>query len=179
MKQSSPKGLLLTALLLLICIASFAQSSKPSQPKYADMIGANPAAEADIKLVSDYLNAIIIDVDKATGMLAADYKGFGPGPDDSATIQQINESWKKSNSTQANRKTEFLPETFNVKSGDLGGHWVSTWGTYSFSQSGKDVKVPFQFTARVKNGRINRSVVYYDQLAIMKTLGFTVTPPAN
>jgi ketosteroid isomerase-like protein len=56
---------------------------------------------------------------------------------------------------------------------------VSTWGTYSFTENGKDVKVPFQFTARVKNGKINRSVVYYDQLAIMKTLGFTVTPPTK
>jgi ketosteroid isomerase-like protein len=179
MKKTCTTGLLLATLLLFIGTKSMAQSANAPQTKYKDMIGENPAADADIKLVGNYLNTIIDDVDKATAMLAAEYKGYGPGPDDSSTVIQVNESWKKGNSTQTNRKTEFLPETFNVKSGDLEGHWVSTWGTYSFTENGKDVKVPFQFTARVKNGKINRSVVYYDQLAIMKTLGFTVTPPTK
>jgi ketosteroid isomerase-like protein len=181
MKKTFSLSLLLATLLVGIGITSAkAQSNNSAQMSYRDAIGDNPDAEADIKLVTDYINNLVNgDVDKATSMLGANYKGYGPGPDDSTNVQQTADTWKKSNEDQKDRKVSFVAETFNVKSGDLSGHWVSTWGNYHFTQNGKDVSFPYQYTAHVVNGKIDQDRIYYDQLYILKTLGYTVTPPAK
>lgn len=103
-------------------------------------------------------------------MLTSNFKDFGPGPDDSADLQKTITTWKQNVITQQNRKVEFVAETFKVKSGDQAGHWVSSWGTYSCMQYSKNLEFPCQYTAHVSNGKIDRDVVYYDQLYIVKAL---------
>jgi len=173
-------GFLFATLMAFSITAAKAQSAS-QDVKYSEMVGENPNAEADIKTVSDYLNTLLVagDVDKATAMLSANYMGYGPGPDDSVNLQTTTDDWKQNITRQQNRKVNFVAETFNVKSGDLSGHWVSTWGTYSFTQDGKDIKFPFQYTAHVTNGKIDQDRVYYDQMYILKTLGYTITPPSK
>lgn len=152
-----------------------------SQMKYSDMVGENPNADADITLVSNYLKNLLNegDVDKATAMLTSNYKSNGPGTDDSSPLQKAITTWKQNVIKQQNRKMEFVAEAFNVKSGDQAGHWVSVWGTCSCTQDGKNLKFPIQYTAHVTNGKIDRNIVYYDQLYIAKAPGYTVTPPAS
>lgn len=167
--------------MMVISVTSAKAQTAPAQMQYADMVGENPSAEADIKVVSDYLNTLLVagDVDKATSMLTSNFMDYGPGPEDSSDLQKTIDSWKENVTTQQNRKVDFVAETFNVKSGDQAGHWVATWGTYSFTQNGKDLKFPFQYTAHLTDGKIDKGVVYYDRLYIMQTLGYTVTPPSN
>jgi ketosteroid isomerase-like protein len=181
MKKTISKGILLAILWLSIGFTSAkAQSATAKQFHYQDYVGENPDADADISLVSDYLKKLVGgDVDKATSMLATGFTGYGPGPGDSSNVHQVTEGWKHGDSVQLNRKNDFVAATFNVKSGDLAGHWVEVWGTYSFTENGKDVKFPYQYSAHVKNGKIDRDNIYYDQLYIVKALGFTVTPPAK
>lgn len=180
MKKAITTGFLLAILMLAMNIPSAKAQNTTAQPGYKDMISENPDAEADIKIVSDYVNNLVAgNVDKATSLLTDNYLGYGPGSGDSATAQQTAESWKTSNTMQKDRQVSFVAETFNVKSGDLAGHWVATWGTYGFTQNGKDVSFPYQYTARVKNGKIDTDRIYYDQLPILKSLGYTITPPAK
>jgi ketosteroid isomerase-like protein len=181
MNKTITKGFVLAILMLSIAFTSAnAQSDSAKQPHYKDFVGENADADADIKLVSDYVHKLVAgDVDKATAMLASNYKGYGPGPGDSATAQMVAEGWKHSDSVQLNRKDEFVAATFNVKSGDLAGHWVEMWGTYSFTENGKDVKFPYQYSAHLKNGKIDRDYIYYDKLYVLTALGYTVTPPAK
>ena len=181
MKKTIKTGILMAALILAACVPSAKAQTSSSAPSYSDMVGQNPDAEADIKVVSDYLNTLIIagDVDKATSMLTSNFMGYGPGPEDSADLQKTIDTWKQNVTTQQNRKVGFVQETFNVKSGEQAGHWVSVWGSYSCTQNGKDLKFPFQYTAHVTNGKIDKDLVYYDQLYIVKALGYTVTPPSN
>jgi len=174
-----------TALLLVACSLMgagrlYAQTDSTQQGAYKDYVGENPDADADIRLVSNYINSLIGgDVDKATAMLAPNYKGFGPGPDDSTDAKTTADTWKQNYQIQSNRKINFLPATFNVKSGDQEGHWVTTWGTYTFTQDGKDVRIPYQYTAHIADGKIDRDVIYFDQLSIVRTLGYTLTPPSK
>lgn len=171
---------LMATIMVGFCINSAKAQSANQDMKYSDMVGANPDAESDIKIVSDYVNSLIGgEIDKATAMLADNYKGYGPGPNDSSDFQKTTEIWKQNSTNQQNRKINFVAETFIVKSGDLSGHWVSTWGTYSFTENGKDVKFPYQYTAHVSNGKIDQDRIYYDQLYIVQALGYTVTPPSN
>lgn len=170
----------LTRALLLMACLFFGFTSSIAQSGYKDYVVENPDADADIKLVSDYVNMLIAgDVEKATSMLTSNYMAYGPGPADSANIQQTIDSWKENYARQTNRKIDFVPATFYVKSGEQEGHWVTTWGTYSFTQEGKDIKLPYQYTAHVKDGKIDKDVIYFDRLQILQTLGFTITPPSK
>ncbi|HEY2581207.1 MAG TPA: hypothetical protein VGI43_05355 [Mucilaginibacter sp.] len=157
-------------------IRAQAQTAAPIHQK--DFIGENPTADADIKTVSDYTNWIVAgDADKAKGLLAAGFKGYGPAPIDSVTADQEIAAWQENYKNTSNRKVDFVTETFRVLSGNLQGNWVSTWGDYTFTESGKTVKFPFQCTYHVTNGKIDISRIYYDRTYILMQLGYTLTPP--
>lgn len=125
-----------------------------------------------------FVNALTAgDLDKAKSLLAPTYKGYGPSPLDSTTSEKTISSWKESNKIQLNRKVSFVSQTFRVLSGNLKGNWVSIWGDYSFTQDGKNVSFPYQYTARVTDGKIDIDRIYYDRMYILQTLGYKVTPP--
>jgi len=179
MKKSFTTGILIAALVVAVNISPL--SAQTSTPRYTDMVEDNPSADGDIKIVSDYLNTLLVDgnVDQATSLLAPGFMDYGPGPEDSADLQKTIDTWKQNATIQQNRKVNFVATTFNVKDGGNAGHWVSTWGTYSWTQNGKDLKLPFQYTAHLTGGKIDKDIVYYDPLYIMQKLGYTVTPPSN
>ena len=105
------KRKLTTALFLATSIFIGITSAKAQG--YKDYVTENPDADADIQLVSDYVNTLIAgDVDKAASMLAGNYMGYGPGPDDSATVQQTIDAWKQNYTMQQNPKVSFLPSNF-------------------------------------------------------------------
>ncbi len=167
-----------TIFLTLFATIAHAQSTPSAQPRYKDVVVDNPNAETDMKVVSDFINALTNDnLDKAKSLLAERYKGYGPSPLDSTTTERTINSWKESNKIQLNRKVSFVTQTFRVLLGDLKGNWVSVWGDYSFTQNGKNVSFPFQYTARVINGKIDTDRIYYDRMFVLQTLGYTVTPP--
>ena len=104
--------------------------------------------------------------------------GYGPSPADSINAEQSVNSWKENYKTQMNRKIDFLAIiTVRILSGTYKGDWVDVWGKYSCNINGKDITFPFQYAAKVDNGKIVGDVIYYDNLYIVKKLGYTVTPP--
>lgn len=181
MKKTIKLNLLFATILLTVfTTVAQAQSTPAAQPRYKDVVVDNPNAETDMKVVSDFINALTNDnLEKANSLLAEKYKGYGPSPLDSSTTEQTINSWKESNKIQLNRKVSFVTQTFRVLLGDLKGNWVSVWGDYGFTQDGKSVSFPFQYTARVTNGKIDTDRIYYDRMYIFQTLGFKLTPPAK
>ena len=166
--------------LLLICpIAIKAQSSTATHPKYKDLVAENPTADSDIKLVEDYLNSLLLsNPDKAKSLLADNYMGYGPSPADSSNAEQTINSWKENYKTQLNRKVDFQAViTLRILAGNYKGDWVDVWGNYSCNMNGKDITLPLQYTSKVANGKIVADMTYYDNLYIVKKLGYTVTPP--
>ena len=180
MKKSIKLNLLFATLLLTVfTMMAEAQSASSAQPRYKDVVVENPEAEADMKVVGDFVNSLTSgDLDKAKSLLADKYKGYGPAPVDSTTTEQMISTWKENYKTQSNRKVGFVTQTFRVLSGNLKGDWVSLWGDYSFTQNGKNVSFPFQYTARVSDGKIDTDRIYYDRMYILQALGYKVTPPA-
>jgi ketosteroid isomerase-like protein len=164
--------------LILLSVTSQAQSAKTSQMHYKDRAAENPNADADIKIVENFLNSLISgDLDKAKSQLASNYIGYGPTPADSVNAEQTISNWKENYTMQMNRKLDFATNSLRVLTGIHKGDWVLVWGTYSFTQNSKDVSFPFQYTARVSNGKIEADITYYDRLYIMETLGYKLTPP--
>lgn len=169
------------AVVLLAFTATKAGAQNADKPYHQkDMVGDNPTADADIKTVSNYTNWIVAgDIDKANALLASNFKGYGPGPVDSANMEQSTKAWQENYKTETNRKVNFVAQTFLVKSGNLAGKWVSTWGEYTFTQEGKTVTLPYMCSYHVTNGKIDMTRIYYDRLALVTALGYTLTPPAG
>lgn len=181
MKKTIKLTLLFAAILLsVMATTAQAQSKSAAQPRYKDVVGENPTAEADMKVVSDYVRSLTSgDLVKAKTLMADNYRGYGPSPTDSSTSEKTISGWEENYKRQSNRKVGFITQTFRVKTGDLKGNWVSMWGDYGCTQNGKDLKFPFQYTARVTKGKIDMDRIYYDQLYILQTLGYKITPPES
>lgn len=167
-----------TALLIVLIVIGNVSFSQDNNPSYKDMVSENPQAEATIQVVSDYVNALISNnMSKASSLLSETYIGYGPAENDSINKMDTTTSWKEAHLARTNEKVSFISQTFRVLQGDLKGDWVSQWGTYTFTQDGKDIKLPYQLTALVKDGKIGMSRIYFDNLAVLTTLEYKITPP--
>lgn len=154
------------------------EKTKTTTPSYKEVVVENPTAEADMKVVGDYINAVVSgDLVKAKSLLSGNFMAHGPARSDSSTVEQELARWTENYKNQTDRKVSFVTQTFKVLSGNLKGNWVSLWGDYTFTQAGKTIKFPFQYTAGVANGTITRGQIYYDNMAIVTQLGYKVTPP--
>ncbi len=167
-------------MLFAVTPGLFAQTPTAPTPSYKEMIVDNPNAEADLKVVSDYIKQTAAgDIAKAKSLLADTYMEYGPGSKDSADVAKVVSDWENSYKVTSNRSIGFVQQTFRVTSGPQKGDWVSVWGTYAFTQNGKSVSFPLQITALVANGKIQRTIVYFNELDIITQLGYTITPPAQ
>ena len=178
-KTITPILFLATFLVSGVEMMAHAQAKPVPQSRYKEYVGESPTADADIQVVTDYLNYLAAgNTDKAK-MLATDtYRGYGPAATDSATREQVMGVWQQRYKTQMNRKLRLEGQTaFRVKTGRLQGNWVSTWGEYTFTQSGKTIKAPFQHVAHVTKGKIDLDRTYVDNLSISQALGYKLTPP--
>jgi ketosteroid isomerase-like protein len=145
---------------------------------YKDAIVDNPNAEADIKVVGDFMKACVSgDLDKAKSLLAPNYKGRGPSSLDSTNVEKTMATWQANYKIHSNRKVGFVAQTFRSTSGSTKGDWVSVWGTYTFTQMEKTIQLPFQYTAKVADGKIVGDLSYFDNLSVARQLGYKVTPP--
>jgi len=151
------------------------ETVKDTVLKYKDFIGENPNAEADMKVVSDFVNACVNeDTIKAKSLLDANYLGFGPSINDSATaLEEIN-AWKENYKIHSARKVSFITQTYRVLVGDRKGDWVSLMGDYSCTLNEKKMKMPFQLTARLLDGKIVGAITYWDKKYLSETLGYNL-----
>lgn len=122
MKKTMKPVLLLATFFFAIATNSLHAQSSMQSPYLGQSIVANPNAQKDIKLVSDYVNAVINgDADNSRNFLATDYKGYGPSPADSATVEQSISNWKENYTRQSDRKVDFATTTFKVTEGQNKG----------------------------------------------------------
>jgi len=181
MKTTKTACLIWASLLFGLSLNVRAQNTDAKGTVYHhnDYNKENPTADQDIKVLEDYTNALLVsgDLEKAKSFLAGNYKGYGPGPNDSATAEQVIATWQENYKTHTNRKANFVEHTWHVTEGQYEGNWVAMWGDYNCTINGKDVRVPFQTTAHITNGKIDSSISYWDDFRIYQSLGFTLTPP--
>ena len=171
---------LFCAALLVSATTRTAQAQVPTLPPQRTLIGDNPTADADIQTVHSYLNALLAgDTDKAKLLLADTYRGYGPGAADSTTRDQEMAKWQQAAKRQLNPKVALWGQTsFLVKVGPLRGTWVATWGTYTCTQAGKTIQVPFNVMDHITKGKIDMERSFSDDLAPLLALGYKLTPPA-
>lgn len=155
-------------LLLIIGQITFAQDKS-----YKETVIENPTADDDLKVVAAYLDALMANkMDTAASFLADTYIGGGPGYEETETKTESIESWKAAHKVRTNQKNDYVSNTVRVIDGDLKGDWVSIWGTYTFTQNSITVNMPYQYSAMIDNGKIVKSMIYYDKMAINTAMGY-------
>jgi ketosteroid isomerase-like protein len=103
--------------------------------------------------------------------------GRGPSQLDSANTEKTVANWQANYKVQLERKVRFVTQSHKVSSGNYEGTWVSLWGTYTFTQTEKTISIPFQLTAKVADGKIVSDRIYFDNLSVVRQLGYKLTPP--
>jgi len=143
-----------------------------------EVITQNPTAEEDLKVVRDYLNAIINNkMDVAESLLSDTCVTTGPNNGETSTKTELIASWKEIHKVRTNPKNEYIVNTWRVLEGNYKGDWVGIWGTYTFTESGTEVILPYHYLAKVEGGKIQGARIFYDRLSILTAMGGTVTSP--
>lgn len=139
----------------------------------------NPNADRDIKIATDFIKAIVIDEDqtKARTMVIPGFKAYGPAMADSSTLDQTLQGWQRTYVSQKNRKVVARPLSFRIKTGPYKGDWVSIWGDYTFTESGKTITFPYTYLMMINDGKIVGARIYHDTASIMTQLGYKIAPP--
>lgn len=167
----------ISVLVACLCIGQFTNAQDKS---YKETVTENPTAEEDIKVVAMYLDALVNNkMDEAAKLLAEEYVSSGPSNGETSTKAEEIEAWKNAHKVRSNQKNDYVYNSFRVLEGDYKGDWVSVWGTYTFAQNETEIVMPYQYTAKVEDGKIQGAGVYYDNLAVARALGYTITPPTK
>jgi hypothetical protein len=177
----------LSIYLVLACIISLAVFScnekattteaaaeKVTAPPYEP----SPNEEANIKLVSDFIAALVAtDDEKAKSMVSNEFMDNGPGKKDSATIDQMTARWATNLKERSNQDPGiYAANSLQVNEGDFAGQWVHVWGNYTADVNGSDYKydVPWHRVFIITDGKISFSQVWYDSLSTALDLGAVV-----
>ena len=164
------KTLKTLALAVVLCIG---QITIAQEMNFNEVVTQNPTAEEDLKVVADYLDALVNNnLDKAKGLLADDFSGSGPSDGDTETKEEVIENWTQIHKLRTNQNNDYVVNTWRVLSGEYEGDWVSIWGTYSYTENDTDIKLPYHLTAKVEDGKIQNSIIYYNSLAVAKKMGY-------
>jgi ketosteroid isomerase-like protein len=168
----------ITALVVFLCIGQITLAQEEEKKSFNEVVTQNPTAEEDIKVVTDYLDAVVNNkMDIVESLLSDEYALTGPSNGETSTKAEEIADWKEANKRRTNQKNEYVVNTWRVLDGNYKGDWVSIWGTYTFTENGTEIVLPYQYTAMVEDGKIQGAAVYFDNLAIATAMGYTLTPP--
>ncbi len=166
-----------TLLVVFLFTRQIAFSQDKVQKSINEVITQNPTAEEDLKVVRDYLNAIINNkMDVAENLLSDTCVTTGPSNGESSTKTELIDTWKEIHKVRTDPKNEMIVNTWRVLEGIYKGDWVGIWGTYTFTESGTGVIVPYNYLAMVEGGKIQEARIFYDRLSIVTAMGGTVVP---
>lgn len=174
----------LSASLLILFFASsslYAQTDHVSNIN--DRFTFNPNADRDVNMVTDFMQSFLVDkdFDKARQYFKPDGMDYGPGYGDSTNVDQMIQMQQKLDSTVTDWNIQyFVKFSVSVKDGNQKGDWVLLWGNISSeNKSGKTIIVPFNSVFKIEDEKIAMEVDYYDNMSVVRQLGYTITPPAG
>lgn len=169
--------------MLLILLFSFSICAQAQENNNSGPTIDHPNANETNAIVIDFINLSVSgEIDKAVGLLAEDFMGYGPGSSDSADASETAKFWKDIYKTQSDRSVELISLPVSITQtksplGDLSGDWVQVWAVYSFTQNEMQQKLPFQMAAKIVDGEIASTQIFYDRLGLLQEQGYKITPP--
>ena len=141
------------------------------------------ANAGNIELVNKYIKAVEeMDFDAMGEFLDENYMGLGPSFGDTIYKQQAVENWKE-NVTNLYKKIHYnrsKSAAVYIPDGDNKGNWVGNWAELTIEyQSGDTVTIWANTDYLVENGKIIRSMTFYNEADALRQLGYRIVPPAT
>lgn len=165
----------LSASAMLIAIAISIVSCSTNE----NTVQRSPDNEA---LVQKYFDNVLKgDLTAMEGLLADNYKEYGPAVKDSMDRATSIAEWKKSfeefSSVEYDR---YAILSTTVPEGRVAGDWVFDWGRVTVNyKNGKQVKFDGHWVFKVKDGKIIQQNNFYNVADILGQLNYTFTPPSD
>jgi hypothetical protein len=154
---------------LSICLAACTSNTQKMQ-------------DENINLVKSYVKAVgDLDFKAMENFLADDYLGIGPSYGDSIRRAEAIENWKL-NVENLYEKIQYTRSKFaavTVPEGENKGDWVANWAELSivYKNGRGSVTILANTNYLIKNGKIARSITFYNEADALRQLGYKIVPP--
>ena len=136
----------------------------------------------NVELVKSYVTAVEnLDFESMGNYLDANYLGMGPSFGDSIGKLDAVENWKWCVENLYEKitytRSRFAPVT--IPDGDNKGEWVGNWAELNivFKDSIGSVTVWANTNYPIENGKIKRSLTFYNEADVLRQLGFVMVYP--
>ncbi len=174
--------------MLLIIPAFFASCSQPPEviPGYENT-RLNPDFLVDVEIARALMTACIQgDREGMERYMHENYTSLGAyGANSQFTRQEAIEGWlefaKYNNNAKFSNRIWYSWVVDKMDNNpDLVGKWVVTWSDFSYSnEDGLEVSFPMHLAARISEGKVDYSIMFYDRLSMMRQLGYRLLPPES
>jgi hypothetical protein len=161
--------------LILIALTSIclAACRSTSEKRHTENIG----------LVKSYVRSVEeMDFNAMETYLADNYIGIGPSYGDSIGKKDAVASWKE-NVTNLYEKIHYNRSKFiavTIHEGDNKGEWVASWAELSISyKNGGSVTIWANTNYLIENGKIVKSLTFYNEADALRQLGYKIVPAGN
>jgi len=135
----------------------------------------------NVELVKSYVAAVEnLDFESMGNYLDVNYIGIGPSFGDSIGKMEAVENWKWCVENLYEKihynRSRFAPVT--IPDGDNKGEWVGTWAemNITFKDSLGSVTVWSNSNYLIENGKIKRSITFYNEADVLRQMGFVMVP---
>ena len=135
----------------------------------------------NIDIIKDYIKSVEnLDFESMSDYLDENYLGMGPSYGDSIEKVEAVENWKWSvanlyEKIQYNR-SRFV--SVNIPDGDNKGEWVANWAELNivYKDGLGAVTIWANTNYLIENGKIIRSITFYNEADALRQLGFKIMP---
>jgi len=135
----------------------------------------------NIDLVKSYVKAVeSLDFEAMENYLDENYLGIGPSYGDSIWKNEAVENWKWS-AENLYEKIQYTQSRFvaqTITDGENKGEWVGTWALLNivFKDDIGSVNVLSNTNYLIENGKIKRSITFYNEADVLRQLGYKFVP---
>lgn len=164
----------LTGMLIFIfSIPAFAQTHISGTVQHSAAEEHLSIAKATVKAYEEG------DWDEMRSFLAEDARIYGVGNTDSMDVDQTLTYWSRGRddaNPNLSEKETWLP--VSIEEGPREGNWVFYWGRNTLTyKNGEDISFPFHVSMKMEDDRISEAHFYYDNMKIIRALGYAISPP--
>ncbi|MDH3322082.1 MAG: nuclear transport factor 2 family protein [Flavobacteriaceae bacterium] len=139
-------------------------------------------AAMNIALIEQYVQAVEdLDYEVMASMLADNYIGHGPSVNDSIMKPEVIISWKDhvENLYESIDYNKSRNISVVIESGENKGEWVSNWAELEivYKKDKKAVTIWTNTVYKVENGKIAKSLTFYNEADVLEQLGYVFINP--
>jgi len=136
----------------------------------------------NVELVKSYVAAVEnLDFESMGNYLDVNYLGMGPSFGDSIGKMDAVENWKwcVENLYEKIQYNRLRFAAVTIPDGDNKGEWVANWAELNivFKDSIGEVTVWANTNYLIENGKIKRSLTFYNEADVLRQLGFVMVLP--